>query len=492
MATTKALELGQFGTDLTVDDSTGAVTIANDVTVNAATSTGIDDNADQTVITIANDETVTIAGNLEVSEIGNNSTGLITIDVDATAHAMLRFQEAGSDLWRIVKEPTNELVIDQGSGDIDFTFSTTGNFTVHDGDVIIETGGIKGPSVLYIDPATYDTDSDAGSAAGTVRIRGDLIVDGDTTTINSTTLTVDDLNIVLASGAADSATADGAGITIDGADATLTYVDSGDKFSFNKSIDTDGLNVDGHTTLNTASTLIANLNYNNSNRGRIATNGIDLYLEATANMALKVNSLTSAYLHGTGDIDFYENNGGSPKVGMHWDYNAGRLGIDTDSPSVKLHIQEGTGSLVEAFRISDSSYTNISMYSGGADGEIKIGAAGQLRGSYKAQYAGTGGSFNFNIGTNATNAITIDTSQNVEIATGDLTPGTATQDLGTSADPWQNIYTQDLNLSNEKRDEGNSVDGTKGNWTIQEGDEHLYIINNKSGKKYRFALEEIE
>jgi len=75
---------------------------------------------------------------------------------------------------------------------------------------------------------------------------------------------------------------------------------------------------------------------------------------------------------------------------------------------------------------------------------------------------------------------------------GDLIPYTSTQDLGSTANPWQNIYTQDLNLSNEKRDEGNSVDGTKGNWTIQEGDEHLYIINNKSGKKYRFALEEIE
>ena len=75
---------------------------------------------------------------------------------------------------------------------------------------------------------------------------------------------------------------------------------------------------------------------------------------------------------------------------------------------------------------------------------------------------------------------------------GDLIPYTSTQDLGSTANPWQNIYTQDMHLSNENREEGNSVDGTKGNWTIQEGDEHLYIINNKSGKKYRFALEEIE
>ena len=57
---------------------------------------------------------------------------------------------------------------------------------------------------------------------------------------------------------------------------------------------------------------------------------------------------------------------------------------------------------------------------------------------------------------------------------------------------WRNIYTGDLHLSNEGKEEGNEVDGTTGNWTIQEGEEHLYIINNKSGKKFRFALEEIE
>ena len=31
----------------------------------------------------------------------------------------------------------------------------------------------------------------------------------------------------------------------------------------------------------------------------------------------------------------------------------------------------------------------------------------------------------------------------------------------------------------------------KGNWTIQEGAENLYILNNKSGKKYKFKLEEM-
>jgi len=68
---------------------------------------------------------------------------------------------------------------------------------------------------------------------------------------------------------------------------------------------------------------------------------------------------------------------------------------------------------------------------------------------------------------------------------------TDTYDLGATSFVWRNIYTGDLHLSNESKSEGNSVDGTKGNWTIQEGSEDLFILNNKSGKKYKFKLEEI-
>jgi hypothetical protein len=77
-------------------------------------------------------------------------------------------------------------------------------------------------------------------------------------------------------------------------------------------------------------------------------------------------------------------------------------------------------------------------------------------------------------------------------SSGHLVPGANdTYDLGASGNVWRNIYTGDLHLSNEAKEEGNAVDGTKGNWTIQEGAEHLYILNNKSGKKYKFKLEEI-
>jgi hypothetical protein len=76
---------------------------------------------------------------------------------------------------------------------------------------------------------------------------------------------------------------------------------------------------------------------------------------------------------------------------------------------------------------------------------------------------------------------------------GNFTPDTnGTRDLGSASLRWANLYTNDLHLSNEDKVGGNDVDGTTGNWTIQEGEEHLYIINNKTGKKFKFSLEEIQ
>ena len=68
-------------------------------------------------------------------------------------------------------------------------------------------------------------------------LSGNLTVDGTTTTLNTATLTVEDLNITVANGAADSSAADGAGLTVDGADATFIYTHSGTKWVANKSIE---------------------------------------------------------------------------------------------------------------------------------------------------------------------------------------------------------------------------------------------------------------
>jgi hypothetical protein len=77
-------------------------------------------------------------------------------------------------------------------------------------------------------------------------------------------------------------------------------------------------------------------------------------------------------------------------------------------------------------------------------------------------------------------------------ATGHILPGANdTYDLGASGNVWRNLYTGDLHLSNESKTEGNIVDGTKGNWTLQEGNNDIFIINNKSGEKFKIKLEKI-
>ena len=73
---------------------------------------------------------------------------------------------------------------------------------------------------------------------------------------------------------------------------------------------------------------------------------------------------------------------------------------------------------------------------------------------------------------------------------GNTTPSADnSQDLGSSTKRWANIYSADLQLSNEGS--VNDIDGTWGNYTIQEGENDLFLLNRRSGKKYKFMLQEV-
>ena len=62
-------------------------------------------------------------------------------------------------------------------------------------------------------------------------------------------------------------------------------------------------------------------------------------------------------------------------------------------------------------------------------------------------------------------------------------------DLGSTSLRWRNVYTYDMNLSNEGSQ--NDVDGTWGSYTIQEGENDLFLINRRNGKKFKFNLTEV-
>ena len=115
------------------------------------------------------------------------------------------------------------------------------------------TGELRGPSTFIIDPAGI------GDNTGLLQVKGNLQVDGTTTTINSTTLDVDDKNITIASGSPNAASSDGAGLTADlGVDgtATFTYDAANDRWTMNKSLfaTIEGMSIDDLTDVDTTTT----------------------------------------------------------------------------------------------------------------------------------------------------------------------------------------------------------------------------------------------
>jgi hypothetical protein len=85
----------------------------------------------------------------------------------------------------------------------------------------------------------------APNGTGKVIISGDLQVDGVTTTINSTTVDIDDINITLAKGSPNATASDGGGITVEGptTPATITYTSADDAWNINKDLDVGDLDI---------------------------------------------------------------------------------------------------------------------------------------------------------------------------------------------------------------------------------------------------------
>ena len=87
-----------------------------------------------------------------------------------------------------------------------FTKVSVDNVTI-DGNTISSTDG---SNTLYLDPSPVGD-------SGDLVVRGNLTVQGTQTTVNSTVVSLNDKNLVLADSAANAAAADGAGLTVGGA-----------------------------------------------------------------------------------------------------------------------------------------------------------------------------------------------------------------------------------------------------------------------------------
>tara|TARA_A100001201_G_scaffold595_1_gene1561 strand:- start:1895 stop:6925 length:5031 start_codon:yes stop_codon:yes gene_type:complete len=142
-------------------------------------------------------------------------------------------------------------------------------------------------------------------------------------------------------------------------------------------------------------------------------------------------------------IDSFVLNGGNNKV------------------AIKTHANQG-GDPYIFFDAGGTNFVVGEQYNGGTSNILRLGAGN-------------------NMGTVAGMFITAD---------GHCKPDANNQrDLGGSSNRWRNIYTNDMNLSNEGG--ANDVDGTWGSWTIQEGEDDLFLLNRRNGKKYKFNLTEV-
>ena len=172
----------------------------------------------------------------------------------------------------------------------------------------------------------------------------------------------------------------------------------------------------------------------------------------------------------------------------------GKIGIGTGTPLAKTHIKDSVAGPVQLFIHNSNGATNTSaeLVFGTWSGAIPTGLSNP---GPQAKIQA--------INLDSSNAktdlafFTYDSSGDVNEVVritndGHFKPSNDNEvDLGAADKRFRNVFTGDLELSNEGT-EGNEVDGTTGKWTIQEGDEDLFIINRKTGKKYKFLLQEIE
>ena len=170
----------------------------------------------------------------------------------------------------------------------------------------------------------------------------------------------------------------------------------------------------------------------------------------------------------------------------------GNIAVRNTDPSSKIHI----GDLISS-AVNDANTTHTSLIIKQTTNDNKSGFYIERSGERKGYYmwmnpgggSGDGLTFTRNNAGTKSNALILDRDANIW-GGGTFYPlSDNSYDLGSTSNRWRNVYTTDLQLSNEGSQ--NDVDGTWGSYTIQEGEDELFLINRRNGKKYKFNLTEV-
>ena len=539
--------------------------------------------------------TLDISGNIDI----DGTTNLDAVDIDGAVDMASSLTLAGNADFNgdlDVDGTTNLDVVDiDGAVDMATTLTLAGNADFNgdldvdgttnlDATNVVGALGVTGSATvdnLSLDGNTVTTSSGnltIDSAGGTTTINdacvisGNLTVNGTTTTINSTTVSIDDKNFQVATGAADDAAADGAGFTVDSGDGDKTWnfeatgdnwgsseninlasgkvlkvnnseVLSASALSSNITVPGSTINIDGTTDIGAAivdadeiliddggggtnrrsdmsrvktyiygatsgdatassagaitlaaSGVSANT-YGSATaipiitvdaKGRIttaSTTAVDSTLIATLNTSVATTDTgsngtitgtcdgTTVYVATSGQVDITGNLDVSSGVDVSGNITVtGTVdGRDVASDGSKL---DG----IESGSTADQTASEILTLIKTVDGSGSGLDADTLDGISSASFLRSDAS---------------DTFSGTLTVSGNILPNAnGTRDLGASGTRWANVYSSDLDLSNEAKG-GNTVDGSWGSYLIEEGESNLYLTNRRSGKKYKFMLEEV-
>jgi hypothetical protein len=141
-------------------------------------------------------------------------------------------------------------------------------------DIIVPAGVLISETVASTDTTTGSLVVDGGvgiagalnvggatNIGGNLVVTGDLTVNGNNSAFNVGTLSVEDINITIANGAANAAAANGAGITVAGptTPATILYSSADDRWNFNKIINAPSIQSTPIGTTTTSSAAFTSL-----------------------------------------------------------------------------------------------------------------------------------------------------------------------------------------------------------------------------------------
>ncbi len=170
---------------------------------------------------------VTAAGTIQANAVEGSmlNTDVVSAQTALTSGLASTDELMVSDAGTLKRMDTSVL---QSYLQSNLTFTTNTDADVTNANLLTKLAALESSSGASDQNITIGTDS-----GDTIVITGNLQVSGTTTTVDSTTVNLNDHNVVLDSGNSTSAVIDGAGITLEGGsgdDATFTYSTTGPQF----------------------------------------------------------------------------------------------------------------------------------------------------------------------------------------------------------------------------------------------------------------------